>query len=354
MKSEITVNPPVAHPEFIRDTAHLDSLLSEPTPGVIDTLSRYPGDVIVLGAAGKMGPSLTQMIVRASEASGTKRKITAVSRFSSASAEDDFRKMGAETIKCDLLNETELNALPDAPNVIFMAGMKFGSTGNESLTWAMNSWLPGMVCKKYSKSRIAAFGTGNVYPLSSLHQGGSIETDATGPIGEYAMSCLGRERLFEHFSRTLEIPLSILRLNYAVAVRYGVLVDVAVKVWNEIPIPLAMGVANVIWQGDANAMAIQSLGTAASPPCILNLAGPEQLSIRRVAEQFGILMDKNPLFEGEEAYSALLSNGQKAIGLFGYPRVSVSTMLQWIAHWVERGGESLGKPTHFETRDGKF
>ncbi len=341
-------------PEFIRDTEQLNELLSSPTSGVLDTLSRHPGDVMVLGAAGKMGTSLTRMVQRASELSGSYRKIIAVSRFSTENSENEFRSFGINTIRCDLLNESELSALPDAPNIIFMAGMKFGSTGNESLTWAMNSWLPGMVCSKFRKSKIAAFGTGNVYPLSPITYGGSLETDLPGPIGEYAMSCLGRERIFEHFSRTLAIPITVLRLNYAIAIRYGALVDVAAKVWNGTPIPLAMGVANVIWQGDANAMAIQSLDAADSPPCIVNLAGPEQISIRRVAEQMGSLLGKPPIFEGEESPNALLSNGQKAVGLFGYPQVGVERMIRWIADWVQRGGENLGKPTHFETRDGKF
>jgi nucleoside-diphosphate-sugar epimerase len=341
-------------PPVIKDTQHLDELLSEPTSGVIETLARHEGDVIVLGAAGKMGPSLARMAQRATQLAGADRRIIAVSRFSTAGAEAAFRQHGVETIRCDLLQQGELDALPEAPNVVFMAGMKFGSTGNEPLTWAMNSYLPGMVCRKFRDSKIVAFGTGNVYPLSPLSLGGSAESDPVGPVGEYAMSCLGRERIFEHFSREWSIPLTILRLNYAIAIRYGVLVDVANRVWNEQPISLAMGVANVIWQGDANAMALQAFDHAASPPCVINVAGPEQISVRRIAAQFGALMGKTPCFEGEEAPNALLSNGQKGHRLFGYPRVGVEQMVQWIADWVARGGESLGRPTHFETRDGKF
>jgi nucleoside-diphosphate-sugar epimerase len=352
-KSPITP-PSTPIPPVIKDTDHLDDLLSEPTSGVIETLARQEGDLIVLGAAGKMGPSLARMAQRAARLAGADRRIIAVSRFSATGAEAAFRQHGVETIRCDLLRQDELDALPEAPNVVFMAGMKFGSTGNEPLTWAMNSYLPGMVCRKFRDSKIVAFGTGNVYPLSPLSLGGSAESDPVGPVGEYAMSCLGRERILEHFSREWGIPLTILRLNYAIAIRYGVLVDVANRVWNEQPISLAMGVANVIWQGDANAMALQAFDHAASPPCVINVAGPEQISIRRIAAQFGALMGKTPRFEGEEAPNALLSNGQKGHRLFGYPRVGVEQMVQWIADWVQRGGESLGRPTHFETRDGKF
>jgi nucleoside-diphosphate-sugar epimerase len=341
-------------PDTIRDSAHLDDLLSAPTEGVLETFRRMQGDVLILGVGGKMGPSLAQMARRASDAVGTPRRIIGVSRFSSGGLEQQLQRSGIETIPCDLLNADELAKLPDVPNVIFMAGMKFGSTGQESLTWAMNSYLPGMVCQKFRRSRIVAFGTGNVYPLSPVTLGGSIETDSPGPVGEYAMSCLGRERIIEHFSRTLSLPTAILRLNYAIAIRYGVLVDIAKSVWEEHPVSLAMGMVNVIWQADANAMALQAFDHVSSPPFIVNLAGPEQVSVRRVAEQFGELMGKTPVFEGEAAMSALLSNGQRGHRLFGYPRVGIEQMVRWIADWVMRGGEDLGKPTHFETRDGKF
>ena len=218
----------------------------------------------------------------------------------------------------------------------------------------MNSYLPGMVCEKFRHSRIVAFGTGNVYPLTPIGYGGAIEFDPPGPVGEYAMSCLGRERIIQHFSRALSVPTAVLRLNYAIALRYGVLVDVARKVWQGEPVSLGMGVVNVIWQGDANAMALQAFDHVASPTFIVNIAGPEQVSIRRTAEQFGTLMGKTPVFEGEESPNALVSNGQAGIRLFGYPRVSVQQMIEWIADWVVRGGEDIGKPTHFEVRDGKF
>lgn len=341
-------------PSTIRDTEHLDELLSEPTPGVIETLSRLEGDVIVLGAAGKMGPTLTRMIRRASDAAGKTRRIIAVSRFSSLHSEDEFQRHNIETIRCDLLQQSELDALPDIPNVVYMAGMKFGSTGNESMTWAMNSYLPGMVCAKFRRSKIVAFSTGNVYPLTPILHGGSIETDSTGPIGDYAQSCLGRERIFEHFSRTLDIPLAIIRLTYATEMRYGVLTDVARKVYQGEVINLAMGNVNVIWQGDANAMSIEAFDHVSSPPFILNVAGAETMSIRRIAHQFAALFGVTAKLEGEEKPDALLINGQLSHRLFGYPRVTVQQMMVWIADWVQRGGASLSKPTHFETRDGKF
>lgn len=341
-------------PQTIQDVAHLEELLSEPTSGVIDLMARLDGDLIVLGAAGKMGPTLTRMAKRASDAAGVRRRILAVSRFSSGEAEAAFQREGVETIRCDLLDQDQLDRLPDAPNVVYMAGMKFGTTGQEPLTWAMNAYLPGMVCRKYRNSRIAAFSTGNIYGLAPVVRGGSLETDPPNPAGDYAMSCLGRERIFEHFSLTLDLPIALIRLNYAVEMRYGVLVDMARRVWAGETIDLAMGNVNVIWQGDANAMSLRALELAASPAAILNVAGPECLSIRRVCEEFGRLMEKSPVFTGAESPDALLNNGQMGHRLFGYPQVGVGQMMGWIADWVMRGGASLSKPTHFEVRDGKF
>jgi nucleoside-diphosphate-sugar epimerase len=235
-----------------------------------------------------------------------------------------------------------------------MTGMKFGSTGQESLTWAMNCHLPALVAQRFRGSRIVAFSTGNVYGLTPAGLGGSREGDALNPVGEYAMSCLGRERIFEHFSRTLGIPTALLRLNYATEMRYGVLVDVARRVQEGVPVPLAMGYLNALWQGDANAMSLCAFAHVSSPPFVLNLAGPETLSVRRVAEEFGRLLGKEAAFEGSEAPDALLSNGQLGHRLFGYPRVSAGQMMAWVADWVRRGGPTLGKPTHFESREGRF
>lgn len=338
----------------IQSVEELEDLLSTPTDGVIETMARHDGDILVLGAAGKMGPSLARMAKRASDAAGVKRRIIAVSRFSTKDSQAEFQVHGIETIRCDLLQPDQLAALPDAPLIIYMAGMKFGSTGNESLTWAMNSYLPGMVCQRFPKSRIVAFSTGNVYHLTPVTLGGSVETDPTAPVGEYAQSCLGRERIFEHFSRTLDIPVSIIRLTYAIDMRYGVLLDMAQRVHGGLPVNLAMGNVNVIWQADANAMSLQSLDLADTPPFILNVAGAETLSVRRVSEQYGALLGKSPVFEGAEAQEALLVSGQLSHRLFGYPRIGAQQLLHWTADWVERGGSTLNKPTHFETRDGKF
>src|SRR5437667_5385601 len=338
----------------IRDVAALDLLLSEPDEPTIRSLAALLGDILVLGVGGKMGPTLARMARGASDAAGISRRVIGVARFSSANLEKQLNSWGVETIRCDLLDRGALSALPDAPNIVYMAGMKFGSTGQESLTWAMNSFLPGLVCERFSKSRIAAFSTGNVYGLSPIAQAGSSETDSLNPVGEYAMSCLGRERMFEHFSRTLSLPVSIIRLNYATELRYGVLVDIAQRVFSGKPVALSMGYLNAIWQGDANAVALASLLHASSPAFVVNITGPEVLSVRRVAEDFGKRFGKPVQFDGVEASDALLSNAEKAFQIFGKPRVSYQQMMTWIADWIERGGETLAKPTHFEERAGRF
>jgi hypothetical protein len=341
-------------PDRIRDVDHLHDLLSEPTPGVVETMRRLHGDILVLGVGGKMGPSLARMAKRASEAAGVRRRVFGASRFSTPSLPDQLRAGDIESITCDLLDRDDLAKLPDAPNIVFMAGMKFGSTGLEARTWAMNTYLPGMVCERFRGSRIVAFSTGNVYGLTPVLSGGSVETDEPQPLGDYAMSCLGRERIFEHFSRESDQPMAMIRLNYAVEMRYGVLVDLALKVLSGEPIDLSTGSFNCIWQGDANAQALQAFDHLSAPPLMVNVTGPETLSVRRISEGLGQLLGKVPRFAGSESPNALLANSARATGLFGYPRVGVPQMLRWIADWVSRGGESLGKPTHFEARDGKF
>jgi nucleoside-diphosphate-sugar epimerase len=340
--------------QSIRDIDQLEHLLSEPTDSLINTFRSLEGDIAVLGVGGKMGPTLARMAVRASEAAGVKRRVIGVSRFSSSGLEPSLNACGITTIRCDMLNRTELSNLPEAPNVIYMAGMKFGSSGNESLTWAMNSFLPGLVCEKYAHSRIVAFSTGNVYGLSPVAQGGSREKDPLNPVGEYAMSCLGRERTFEHFSRTNGTRMAVIRLNYAAELRYGVLLDIAQRVYNRLPIALSMGYLNVIWQGDANAWSLEALRHVSDPPTILNLTGPELLSVRRVAESFGHRLGVAVEFEGAESEDALLSNAEASFSLFGRPRVTVDQLITWIADWVARGGATHAKPTHFEERDGRF
>lgn len=344
----------MATPQSIASVEALEDLLSQPTDGVIETLRRLEGDILVLGVAGKMGPTLARMARRASDAAGARRRVIGVARFSDARQQSVLQEHGVDTIRCDLLDETAVTALPDAPNIVFMAGMKFGSTGQEALTWAMNCYLPAIVCKRYPRSRIVAFSTGNVYGLTPVTGGGSLETDAPNPLGDYAMSCLGRERIFEHFSRRLGIPMAMIRLNYACELRYGVLVDIARRVWAGETVDVEMGHLNTIWQTDANAMTLQAFDHLASPPRVLNITGPERLSVRDMATKLGALMNKRVTFSGSESPTALLANAALAQRLFGPPRVSVEQMLQWIADWVMRGGASLGKPTHFESRDGKF
>jgi nucleoside-diphosphate-sugar epimerase len=332
----------------------LEARLSEPTPEVIEALGRLDGDLLLLGVAGKMGPSLARMAKRAFQAAGSHCKVIGVSRFTNPVHRQALERDGIETISCDLLDEEALAALPDAPNVLFLAGMKFGSTGQEALTWAMNTYLPALVCRRYPKSRIVAFSTGNIYGLTPAPSRGSVETDSPAPVGEYAMSCLGRERMFEYFSRKLSQPQVLLRLNYACDLRYGVLVDLAQRVWNNQPVDLAMGYFNTIWQGDANAMTLRALGHGATPSLILNLTGPETLPVRSVCRKLGELMNREPQFNGSESASALLSDATRAFKLFGRPQVSSDTLIQWVAAWVSRGGPLLNKPTHFEARDGKF
>jgi nucleoside-diphosphate-sugar epimerase len=344
----------MALPATIRDVGHLEELLSEPSAQAVAAIRRVDGDVIVLGVAGKMGPTLARMARRAMDAAAVSRRVIGVSRFSSPDQQRALEAHGIETIRCDLLDATALARLPDAPNVIYMAGRKFGSTGDEPLTWAMNTHLPTVVCSRYRGSRIVAFSTGNVYGLVSQGRGGSREEDVPAPIGEYAMSCLGRERMFEYFSHALGIPVAILRLNYATEMRYGLLVDLAGRVVRREPIDLTMGHFNVIWQADANAMALAALEHAATPPAIVNIAGPEELSVRTVCAQIARELSVDVSFTGKEADDALLSNGSRGWMLLGRPRVDAGRLIAWTADWVRRGGEQLGKPTHFESRAGRF
>ena len=345
---------PTALPRSIADVRQLDDLLSDPPEYVVDGLRHLDGDILVLGVAGKMGPTLAMMAQRASSRAGTRRRVIGVARFSDPSQQRMLDQAGVETLRCDLLNEADIERLPDAPNVVFMAGRKFGSTGLESLTWAMNTYVPALVAQRFKTSRLAVFSTGNVYGLTAVASGGSKETDVPRPVGEYAMSCLGRERMFEHFSSTFGTRATILRLNYAVEMRYGIIVDLARRVAAKETIDLTMGYFNAIWQADANAMALASLSHAATPPLVLNIAGPEELSVRDVCTGLAERLGCSVSFSGKEAADALLSNGERGWSLFGRPRVSISQLIDWTSAWVGRGGASLGKPTHFESRDGSF
>lgn len=338
----------------IRGIDHLEDVLSEPPDYLIEQFASLSGDILILGSSGKMGATLARMARRASATAGCNRRIIAVSRHFSTDIETNFKNLDIEMIRCDLMEPAQVAQLPDAHNVIFMVGMKFGTSNQESLTWATNTYISGIVAQRYRNSRIVAFSTGNIYGLTPICFGGSKETNSPAPVGEYAMSALGRERVFEHFSRTYDTPLTIFRLNYACELRYGVLLDIAENVWSGKPVDVAMAAFNVIWQGDACAMALASLDHAANPPFILNAAGPEILSIRRVAEQFADLMGKTATFVNLESSDALISNGQLGNYLYAYPRICAQQMIHWIADWVMRGEQSIGKPTGFQVRDGRY
>jgi nucleoside-diphosphate-sugar epimerase len=301
-----------------------------------------------------MGPSLARMAKRASELAGVSRRVIGVARFSSKPIEEQLRREGMETVRCDLLDAEAVDRLPEVPNILFLAGMKFGSSGQEALTWAMNTHLPALVCRRFSRSRIVALSTGNIYGLVPALGGGSVETDRPAPVGEYAMSCLGRERIFEHFSLRDRIPLVLVRLNYACDLRYGVLVDLAQKIAAGAPVDLGMTWFNTIWQGDANAMILRCFDYVASPSLILNVTGPELLNVRVVSEKLGELFERRPAFTGQETPTALLSNAARAFSLFGKPNVTADQLLCRVAEWVRNGNPTLNKPTHFESRDGKF
>lgn len=339
---------------MISTEQQLEDVLSTPRAADIAAMTALEGDLLILGISGKMGPSLAHLAKRAADAAGVKKRIIGVARFSNPGARRQLEDWGIETITADLLQPGELEKLPDAANVIYMAARKFGSTGNESLTWAMNTFLPGLVAQRYRQSRIVAFSSGNVYPLVPVLQGAPTESSPVAPVGEYAMSALGRERMFGHFSREYGTPVTLLRLNYAVELRYGVLVDIGLKVFERRPVDLHMGHANVIWQGDANSVTLRSLAACQSPPLVLNLTGPETVSVRWAARRFADHFGIEPVFEGVESETALLNNAARCHQLFGYPTVSVEQMIEWIAAWIGMGGAMLNKPTHFEVRDGKF
>lgn len=334
--------------------AALEENLSRPWDRTLELFRRIDGDLMLLGVAGKMGPTLARMARRACDAIGSPRRIYGVSRFQNPGVRTELEAWGIETIACDLLDEAAVARLPRTPWVIAMPGMKFGTQSQPANSWAMNCYLPAIVARHFRQSRLVVFSSGNVYGLVPVQSGGSRETDELRPVGEYAMTVLGRERMFEYFSRLQEMPVALLRLNYATELRYGVLVDLALKVWREDTIDLSMGYVNVIWQGDANAMALQALEQTDSPPRPLNLAGPDILRVRDVCERFAARLDKRPKFAGKESDEALLNNATASYELLGRPQVSVDEIIEWTATWVRRGGKLLGKPTHFESRDGRF
>lgn len=332
----------------------LDELISRPTTEAIEMFSRIDGDIIILGISGKIGPSLALMAKRACDEAGVKKRIVGVSLFDSSEQIKKIENGGIETIHGNLLESDFLKSLPTLKNVFYLAGMKFGSLDNLSLTWAVNSYLPALVVEHFKNSRIVAFSTGCVYPLVPIGSGGSKESDMPEAIGEYAQSCLGRERMFEYGSNKNRTMVTLIRLNYSVELRYGVLVDIALKVKNGLPVDLAMGYFNVIWQGDVNDYVLRSLEQSASPAKVLNVTGYETLSVREVAKEFGELFGIKPKLVNNEAQTALLSNSELVYSILGRPKTPINQVIKWIAGWMKEDNKLLGKPTHFEVRDGKY
>jgi nucleoside-diphosphate-sugar epimerase len=340
--------------EFPNTEDELEELLSRPTAEVVSMMSRIPGDILVLGAGGKMGPSLTRMAKRASDLAGSKRRVIAVSRFKESVIKSQLEDWGIETIATDILQPGALEALPDAPNIIYMAGMKFGATGQEPLTWAMNALLPGLVCRRYPTSRIAAFSTGNVYGPVSVESMGSKESDPLAPVGEYAQSCLGRERIFQYAALSQETKVAMIRLNYACDLRYGVLVDIADRVKNEKDLDITVNAFNIIWQGDANALSLLCLERASCPAFIVNITGREKLYVDKIANEYASLFKKKLKIIGKQTDKALLSDASQIINATQYALKESGQMVKWVGDWFNRGGRYLGKDTGFEKLHGFF
>jgi len=345
---------PARLPDLLESEPELEEVLSRPMPETVKAVSRLEGDILILGVSGKIGPTLARLVKRAVDEGGLDKKVIGVSRFSTPGLREELEKMGIETFSCDLLEEEEVERLPEASNVIYMVGRKFGTQEDSSLTWAVNTHIPVIVSRRFKKSRIVVFSTGNVYPLVPVSSGGADESTPPDPVGEYAQSCLGRERIFEYFSKKYGLKTLFLRLNYAIDLRYGVLLDVARKVFEGLPIDLRMGYINVIWQGDVNNIAVRSLELCSLPPEVINLTGPETVSVRWLAEKFGAIFGKKPVFKNSEMGNALLSNASKCFRIFGPPTVTLDQMMKWVAHWVLIGGRTFNKPTHFEIVDGRF
>jgi len=341
-------------PERIETARQLDDLLAEPSDADIACARRLSGDVIVLGAGGKMGPSLARRVKRSLERSGSQGRVIAASRFSSTGARASLEADGIPTIACDLLEPSGVAALPDCANVLLLAGRKFGTVDRTDLTWATNTVVPARVAERFCRSRLVVFSTGNVYPMVAAAGRAPDEDQPPAPVGEYAQSCLGRERIVEFGSRERGTPSVIFRLNYAVDLRYGVLVDIARHVVAGEPIDLTVGFFNTIWQGDANSYALRSLELCTSPPTVLNVTGPERIGVRETAEWFGAVFGRPPVFINTEGPLALLSDSSRCRARLGEPSVTLNVLRQWVAEWVRAGGPSLDKPTHYEVADGRF
>jgi nucleoside-diphosphate-sugar epimerase len=346
----LPIDETAALPERFTSVEALEAFLATPDAALIDDLAKVDGDLLILGVAGKMGPTLARLAKNAAP----KRRVMGAARFSDVAVRERLEAWGIETIVCDLLDRAAIETLPDAPNVVFAAGHKFGASGNTPLTWAMNTWMPTLVAERFKTSRIVTFSSGNVYPLTRIGARAPSEASQVGPIGDYAQSCLGRERMFEYFSARHGTPGRIVRLNYAIDMRYGVLFDIASKVQRGEPVDVTMGYVNVIWQGDANAQVLRCLAHCSTPTTVINSTGLDALSVRTLATQFGDRLGVAAKINGCEADTALLSDASKSARLFGPPRVSLETMVDWVADWVANDRPSLGKPTKFQVRDGTF
>ena len=333
----------------------LNELLTTPSDALVSDIAKIDGDIMVLGAGGKMGPDICTIAAKAIKKAGINKKVYAVSRFSDKDLIAKLESVGVTVICADLLKDGALESLPDCENIIFMAGRKFGTDGSEYLTWGMNSWLPCMTAKRFSSSKIVVFSSGNLYPKVATCSGGVTEDVKPQPVGEYPMSCLARERAFEYAAKALGTSVCIMRLNYAIDLQYGVLHDIAQSILAGTPINLAaMPSFNCIWQKDANEAAIRLLLHTSPEMNIVNVTGPETAGVKVTAQKLAELLEKEVTFVGEEADTAYLNNAGKMFSMFGYPTVSLDTLIKWEAEWLLQGGKSLGKPTHFEERDGKY
>jgi len=342
------------YPAEIKDEVQLEDLLSVPNADLIAMMKRLEGDIMILGIGGKMGITLGRQALNAISAADVDKKVIGVSRFSDDAGRERLEAWGVKTIACDLLDSNEISKLPHVKNIIYMAGRKFGTKGTEELTWAMNALVPGYVGTHFKNSNIVVFSTGCVYPLVNAQSGGCTEDTAFAPIGEYAQSCLGRERIFSYCSKQFGTKVLLFRLNYAIDLRYGVLHDIGQQVLKGQPINNTVGHFNIRWQGDANSQALRCLEHCTSPATPLNVTGPEIIRVEYIAEKFAELMDKEISYTGKSADKCYLNDSSKAVKFFGKPRVSVEQMIKWQAAWFMQGGASLGKPTHFEVNNGKY
>ena len=342
-------------PKSIPDEKTLDELLIRPSPELTGFMKGLEGDIMILGAAGKIGVSLSILAARTIQEAGISKKVIAVDLFSEQTVRESMEQAGVETLQCDLLNRSDVTGLPDVSNVIYMAGRKFGTGDDQELTWVINVLAPDYVANRFRDSKIVVYSTGCVYPLVRPVDGGCTENTAPSPVGEYAQSCLGRERVFSYYSKNFRTRICLYRLNYSIDLRYGVLYDIGIKVYRSRPVELAVSHFNCIWQGDANRMALLSLGHCGSPPGILNITGTEMVSVRETAEKFGRYFDMDVQFTGEDTNSTMyLSDASKSVQLFGHPEVPADKMIEWQAGWILQGGRSLNKPTHFEITSGQF